>query len=243
MNMSLSVSDVCADNHLTSQRRLQSFCAAAAVLSFLVSGAAGQLYNTHMGDESAPWTNPTPVDNNDATRQYDWPNPPWSVTGPAQVGNDGTTINGSIPGDHVIRGGGQYRSFGMDNWFIDEDWVKTFCVEFDFVGGVPQAAQADDAAQGGVHPVTGFQGQVNDTFVSEAITDSNNDGVDDHYKLTWEFDPQPDWEYVTIVNIGSGPMTISNTTMKSTCVPTPATTVLLMSGTLLVGARRRLSPR
>jgi hypothetical protein len=208
-----------------------------ALSSAFVSGVQGQTYNTYISGESQMGTAPTPVDNADVNRAYDWSNPPWAHRGPAAVQPDGNTITGSFEGDLVIRGGGHFRSFGMDNWFQNEDWVKTFTVEFDFDGGVPLAGMADNAAQAGTHPTSGYNGDITDTFISQEVTDGP-DGLQ-HYVLNWEFDPQPDWEFVTIQNVGAGPMTLSNISFKSVCVPSPGAASLGVLGGLLTCRRRR----
>lgn len=210
---------------------LVSVSAALAAQSSVFAGLAG-----HISEENADITNsvPLPVDPVDASQGYDWgfDGSQWEIEFPAT--QDGLTITAMFDGPITI-GALNFRRFGLDNVFVETN-MKTFTVEFDYVGGQPRAVDPDGGgAREGVHPARGYDGVPTSTFVSE--TD-----VDGHYTYIETIRPQPDWEFVTIWNMHvSHPMTITNVKLTSVCapIPTPSTAALLGISALGTLSRRR----
>lgn len=188
-------------------------------------------YGVHVSDENAPTQVPRPHNDN-PNDGYNWnfPGSPWSIRWPATV--NGLTITGTIPGPITI---GQWgvREFGMDNTWLGVDYVKTFTLEFNYAGGRPVAVDPNGiGTREGIHPARNQPTPTSD-LVSE--TDFGTS-----YTLVIEFTPQPDWEFVTISNMGQGPMVMRNIKLTSVChlVPAPGTLALLGLGGLVTRRRR-----
>lgn len=204
----------------------------AAVLSILAlttSVVRADFYNTHVSEENATSPDPTPVDSSDPSQGWNWPNPPWSLEGPAQLQTDGLTITGSLAAgtNGIVIGAGNFRLFGMDNWHIPTN-VKTYTVEFDYNGGNPTF----DGAESGFHPQRNYTGYPVGQRLEEVDTGN-------HFKLVYKFTPQPDWEYIKIRNTGAAPMTIvGDISFKSVCPEPGSLSLLALGGMGLI--RRRL---
>ena len=197
-----------------SKRTVSLLVALAGTIAVVMPAHADYLDAFWTDEDPAPPYDPVA---DDPDPGWNWRNPPWSHR-PTEPVPDGTAISA-----------GKARLFGLENLWLGEDYVKTVTLEFDYAGGRPESS----ARNYGYHPD-------NQPEASNDSWDETDTGT--HYKLVWQIDPQPDWEWIAIRNESalSGVMTISNFSLTSECVPEPASLLLLALGGLAALRRRRV---
>lgn len=114
-----------------------------------------------------------------------------------------------LAGTVIHAAGGDSVVFARDNLY-QEDYVKTFYLEFDVrgTGSITRVAQNwgyDSPTPPGM-PKGG-------KLISESL-------IQGHYALVWEINRQPDWEWFKYT-VQGGDVHLSNIQMNSECIPVP----------------------
>ncbi len=230
--------------------RVAVYLIASLVGVLTATPALAYVYSTHWTSEDPIGGDPVPNDVNDPGAGWNWPNGPWEGTVPATV-ND-LTITGTVP-DGITIAPGRERKFGLDNCFLDPERIKTFTFEFDYTGGDPGVPIANGDMYGfGYHP-TRDTGPIPPLSSGPVESWTDLGGGRHHYKAVITMKPQPDWEWLRILNragmgaagtmgppmdSSSDTLTMTNVSMQSVCTPEPTSLALLLLGTLIT--RRRL---
>lgn len=208
-------------------------CLLVVAASALTAFAGSSLF-AHWSIENPstdPNNNPKPVNPDDASQGFLWKPVAdggiWVGSAPAVV--EGYTITGTIGAGEITIGKNKYRRIGLDNRYLGEEWIKTVVVEFDYAGGVPSFP----GSANGNHP----KHRPNPSI--EYDHTSLIDPLLLHARFTYKIKPQPDWHWVTVFNeSATKDLILGQVTIKTTCVPEPATLALLVLGAL-VGVRRQ----